>query len=1316
MSESQPIDERAVPLEAQKTLAVAPCDPLGDTLVPSNPPEPPTSGTAGRNLLFDEIAHGGMGAVFRGQDPTLGRELAVKILLEEHRHNPELTARFLEEAQIAGQLQHPGVVPVYELGHFQDNRPFFTMKLVKGQTLETLLKQRAHPSDNLPRFLTIFEQICQTVAYAHARGVIHRDLKPLNVMVGSFGEVQVMDWGLAKVLTRSVAAAETPAPAKEVTHIRTRPADGQRAGTLFGMGTFGYMPPEQALGEADQIDERADVFALGAILCVILTGQPPYVGTAEEVRRQTVRGDLAAAYSRLDASGADAELIRLAKYCLAARPEERPRDAGQLAQAVTAYLESVAARLRQAELARTAAEVQAREERKRRKLGAALAAALLLLVAGGGGGAWWAQSQRQARAAEIARRQQEADGAVQQAMAEARLLREQARTAPLGDASRFREAVAAARKAVDLARAGEASEEVCQQATDLADLADKEEAAAQRDRRLLAALLEVRGPREGPRFQRDDKGLMVELVQPSADEQFAAAFREWDPTFDVDTLSMAEAAIRLRVRPVAVLLEVVAALDEWASERRQQQRPAAPWRRVADLARVLDEDTKRQELRSLLADGNLARERALGLLSAALRPVPVPCDSGLGDGRSRLRQLATQVDAAAEPVLGLLTLARALRLAGEEALAERLLRSAVRARPQEVVLRVALGDVFASRQPPRWAEAVEQYEAARALRPDLGEALANALVGSGRVEDGLALYQRLTVERPENPWLHFRHGYALGGQGRFPEAEAAYRAGLRLKPDVPAAHNNLGNALKHQGRFTEAEAAVREALRLQPDDPMTHSNLGAVLNDQGRFQEAEAALRVALRLDPDYPSPHHNLGIALSDQGRYPEAEAAYRAALRLKPNLPETHTSLGAALYHQGRFKEAEAAFHEALRLKPDDPVAQSNLGAVLNDQEQFQEAEVALRAVLRLAPDYPPAHFNLGNALGGQGRFQEAAAAFRAVLRLKPDYLPAHLNLGNALGSQGRFQEAAAAFRAALRLKSDLPEAHLNLGNALKDQGRYLEAEAAYRAALRLEPNDPVASYSLGTVLLNQRRFKEAEAAFRATLRLKPDYPEAHCNLGHVLTAQGRFPEALESLRRGDALGGQTPGWNYPSRQWVRQGERLVELDRKVPALLKGDAQPTSAAERLELASLCQRPCKSLHAAAARFYAAAFAAEPKLADDLSKQYRYNAACSAVLAGVGQAADATQLDAPARSRLRQQALDWLRADLAAWTKRAGDAKEHARIRQTLQHWQRDSDLAGIRDKDAVVKLPAAEQQGCQKLWADVEALRKKTQGVSTKK
>src|SRR5262249_26677864 len=151
-------------------------------------------------------------AILRGRDLRLGRELAVKVLLDAHRGDPSLLRRFQEEAQIGGQLQHPGVVPVYDLGRLADGSPYFTMKLVQGRTLAALLARRADPGQDRPRLLGIFLQVCQTVAYAHSKGVVHRDLKPANVMVGSFGEVLVMDWGLAKVLGERATAGAGPAP------------------------------------------------------------------------------------------------------------------------------------------------------------------------------------------------------------------------------------------------------------------------------------------------------------------------------------------------------------------------------------------------------------------------------------------------------------------------------------------------------------------------------------------------------------------------------------------------------------------------------------------------------------------------------------------------------------------------------------------------------------------------------------------------------------------------------------------------------------------------------------------------------------------------------------------------------------------------------------------------------------------------------------------------------------------------------------------------------------------------------------------------
>ena len=204
------------------------------------------------------------------------------------------------------------------------------------------------------------------MAYAHARGVIHRDLKPSNVMVGSFGEVQVMDWGLAKVLPRGASptsAAARAGPRNRDQTVRSgRPGSGSESQAGSVLGTPAYMAPEQARGEVERIDERADVFGLGAILCEILTGRPPFnCATREETHAAAARGDLAGAFARLDSCGADDELKAIGRDCLASDPAQRPGNAGLVASRMTAYLVGVQQRLKAAELAHVEAQHEPRK-------------------------------------------------------------------------------------------------------------------------------------------------------------------------------------------------------------------------------------------------------------------------------------------------------------------------------------------------------------------------------------------------------------------------------------------------------------------------------------------------------------------------------------------------------------------------------------------------------------------------------------------------------------------------------------------------------------------------------------------------------------------------------------------------------------------------------------------------------------------------------------------------------------------------------------------------------------------------------------------
>lgn len=284
--------------------------------------------------LLARIGEGGMGVVYRARDLRLGRLVAVKLIRPELAGQPELVTRFEREAAIAARLPHPNIPPVHALERLPDGRPLMVMKLVQGRTWDDLLASGRPPLDELPQCLQVFSQVCNAVAFAHAEGIIHRDLKPANVMVGRFGEVQVMDWGLAKVVGGEAADAPFPGAA---------PAGLTQPGIL---GTPGFMAPEQARGEVGTLGPPTDVFALGAILCAILTGAPPFIGPPLNVVARCAAGRTGEADRRLAWSGAPAELVALARRCLSPAPADRPADAGAVAEAVRAYIEDAQKRER----------------------------------------------------------------------------------------------------------------------------------------------------------------------------------------------------------------------------------------------------------------------------------------------------------------------------------------------------------------------------------------------------------------------------------------------------------------------------------------------------------------------------------------------------------------------------------------------------------------------------------------------------------------------------------------------------------------------------------------------------------------------------------------------------------------------------------------------------------------------------------------------------------------------------------------------------------------------------------------------------------
>jgi tetratricopeptide (TPR) repeat protein len=570
----------------------------------------------------------------------------------------------------------------------------------------------------------------------------------------------------------------------------------------------------------------------------------------------------------------------------------------------------------------------------------------------------------------------------------------------------------------------------------------------------------------------------------------------------------------------------------------------------------------------------------------------------------------------------------------------------------------------------------------------------------GKDDEALADYERARRLHPNSAAFYSDLGAMLSKVKQTDEGLAAFHRALALDPKLARAHYNLGVTLRELGKDEQALAAFRKALELDPKHAPTQANIGIVLGRQGKRAEGIAALRRALELDPKLAAARYELGNLLREHGETAEALAEYRKVLEFEPKHGESHTNLGILLIERGQLNEGEAELRKAIEHDPKLFQPHNSLGNLLVGQGKLGEAVAEFRKAIALAPTIPELHANLGGALAALGKPDEAAATYRQALAINDGFAPAHAGLGELLRKAGKEAEALAAFRRALELDPNLPEASNNLAAVLMARGQVDEAIAALRKAAAGRPKDAAIHSNLGVALLARSKLDEALAAFRQAIALDPNVPDAHHGIAQILLSQGQFGEARASaLRHLDLLPQGHPG-RLGAAQFVKACERILELEKMLPAVLAGEVTPASTAERLEYARIAQR--KQLHAEAVRLFADAFAADPGQAGNLVTQDRYNAACSAVL--TAQAAKSTAQEA---ARWRKQALDWLRADLTAYGKllKKSTAETRALVRQSLSHWRQDSDLSGIRAAAAVDSLPEEERASCRALWTDVEKL-----------
>jgi tetratricopeptide (TPR) repeat protein len=475
----------------------------------------------------------------------------------------------------------------------------------------------------------------------------------------------------------------------------------------------------------------------------------------------------------------------------------------------------------------------------------------------------------------------------------------------------------------------------------------------------------------------------------------------------------------------------------------------------------------------------------------------------------------------------------------------------------------------------------------------------------------------------------------------------------------------LGDALQ-DWKPAEAVGFYRAALVTRPTVETVCTAVGLALYGQGQLDEAIRAFRKAIELDPKGSSPHHDLGLCFQARGQLDEAMAEYRRAIQLDPKGDAAPHQLGVCLQARGQLDEAMAEYRLSIALNP-------KAGA--------------------------PSHHQLATCWQARGQLDEAVAEYRRAIELDPKNVPAHCGLGTCWQDRGELDKAMAEYRRVIELDPKEAPAHQRLGLCFQARGQLDEAMAEYRRAIDVNPKEASAHYMLGTCWQARGQLDEAMAEYRRAIDVDPGGGLAHESLAVALLWSGRFTEVRTAVGRAFDLLSAKDSHRPALQETLRVCDRMLALEGRLPALLRGKERP-AVEELLELARLCRdygRP----HAAAG-LYAAAFVAQPALADDLGSSNRYNAACAAARAGAGQGSAQRPLGEAQRADERQRALAWLRADLTLRTRLLSDGKGTV---GSLAAWQTDRDLASVRDPVALAKLPDSERDQWQRLWTDVAAL-----------
>ncbi|MDP7036284.1 MAG: tetratricopeptide repeat protein [Planctomycetota bacterium] len=1018
----------------------------------------------GRYEEITPLAVGGSGQVLTAYDPDMKRTVAIKILRPDLKAGHYQLARFRQEAQITGGLDHPNIIPIHDMGTMPDGSSYFIMKHVSGKSLGEILEERlgtARQSSQLydgTSFLRSYLKVCDAVAFAHAHGIVHRDLKPPNIMLGEFGEVLVMDWGIAKRMGQP-DLDPTPAEDEKVSD-SFDPLETQDGMIL---GTPSYMSPEQAQGRIDAINERSDIYCLGVILYQILTLERPF-GGAERVQilGRITQGIFDPPRQRSPRAHVPRELEAVVLKAMALDPEDRYPSVPELQSDIEAYLAG------QTLSAASYTPVQRLTKWLARNRAICLAVTLMMLFAGSllGWQAWREQQERQSR---IATRQQKLDHQFQAA-------RTRALTLEVSD--KILSKLTKMRPVIDKVSGLEFRE--LPQEKELRQRTLRAYLAAARH---LEEALRLRPDNNTLRDKRREVGLSIGWIALGGRDYLLAreAFERLEEfgisrqdieTFLKQVESTEAELLAWRSRRLLFILD-----DLKQGLSRTNRPPGSPL-----LPDYCAEALAYRDLQTV----EILDQTLLELANKLQQPGP----------RATWSQSERDQARFACRVLGRLGLPECIAPLG---------RWLNVLHDQELV--VEAGEALCNtRRPEAQSLLVE-------TRNRLG-------INSGAWQQIERRLSRIPQSSPQKELLTANDYHSQGllhrSRKEFDQAILHYTKALELDPNHSGAYNNRAICHMQMGSFPQALSDYTLAIELRPNQSDTYSNRGSVYSYLNRLPEALRDFTKAIEINPAFGGAYNNRGIIYSKMKRYPEALSDFSRSLELDPKNVGAYNNRCLVLQNLRRFEEALEDCEKVLKIDPKNIIAYTNRTTINIQQGRYPKALADCSRTIELNPRYAKGYFLRGRIYKLLKRYPEALVNFSKVIEIEAKDPRGYYNRGRTYMTTQRYPDALADFSKVIELEPRNPSPYLLRSDANFFLKRYPEALADINRAIELAPKKPIHHATRGKILYRQGQIDAAIMSFKQVFELDPKNTENLNNRAGLLLLRKRLPETIADCNR--------------------------------------------------------------------------------------------------------------------------------------------------------------------------------------------------------